>query len=79
MRNIRFAIVSGSKNGDEFYCALEFNFNPLTCTRAAPKVEALFIGKSLEACQRIAFENGIDFKVLPPAKEGKPHPGAKYV
>jgi hypothetical protein len=75
MKNQKFVVVSGNHYGP-FTCGLEFNFNPLTCTRAAPKVTKLFLHKTIEACERIAKENGISFTVLPDAKNGRPHPGA---
>ena len=55
-------IVKGNKKGDEFCCGLSFEFNPLTCMKAPPKVESLFFGKTIEACERIAKQHGFSWE-----------------
>jgi hypothetical protein len=63
MSKLRVAQVEGK----DFCCGLLFHFDPLTCTRAAPKVERLFLHKTIEACERIAKEHGFAFRLLPAA------------
>jgi hypothetical protein len=53
--------IAGEHNG-RFKCAAEFAFNPPICVLAAPKVECLFLNKSLEKCKKIAESHG--FKVM---------------
>lgn len=76
MSNVRFAVITGAHNGDPFTCGAEFCFSPPICTRAAPKIENLFLHKGLEKCERLAKQMGFRFHLLPDAKDGHKHPFA---